>query len=90
MQKLLWRTSINITSNYAPLTMEFSCFHLSAQYSKEMMISWGEEGTNEGEKKELVLPVKLVFGATCPCGGAFVFNSQIHPGAAITKSGMHE
>lgn len=34
MQKLHWKTSINITSNYAPITIAFWCSHLSAQYSE--------------------------------------------------------
>lgn len=89
MQKLHWRTSINITSNYAPITIAFWCFHLPAQYPERNYDQLGR-GRNIHENKwrkkmELLLTEKLVFAATCSFGGAFVFNRHIHTGTADDK-----
>lgn len=89
MQESHSRSSINITSNYAPINIASQRFHLSAQYSKRNYDQLGR-GRNIHEykqrrKMELLLTEKLVFAATCTFGGAFVFNRHIHTGTADYK-----
>lgn len=82
MHKLHWRASINITSNCAPITIAFWCFHLSAQYSKRNYDQLGR-GRNIHENKlrekgNFYVQKKTVFTATCTFGGPFVFDKHIH------------